>query len=83
MSNIKETLRKIGIGQNGALFYHYFEKDDSNMWMYWVKHNGFGRPRLKVKHVDHDVFYYFRFTCGKFQWYWVKRPDELKRKMRA
>ncbi len=83
MSNIKETLRKIGIGQNGALFYHYFEKDDSNMWMYWVKHNGFGRPRLKLKHVDHDVFYYFRFTCGKFQWYWVKRPDELKRKMRA
>lgn len=83
MSNIKETLRKIGIGKNGALFYHYFKKDDSNMWMYWVKHNGFGRPRLKLKHVDHDVFYYFRFTCGKFQWYWVKRPDELKRKMRA
>ena len=43
MSNIKETLREIGIGQNGALFYHHFKKDDSNMWMYWVKHNGFGR----------------------------------------
>ena len=83
MSNIKETLREIGIRKNGALFYHHFKKDDSNMWMYWVKHNGFGRPRLKVKHVNHDVFYYFRFTCGKFQWYWAKRPDELKRKMRA
>ena len=53
------------------------------MWMYYVKHNGFGRPRLKVKHVYNGVFYYFRFACGKFQWYWTKRPDELKRKMRA
>ena len=54
------------------------------MWMYYVKHNGFGRPRLKVKHVDRNgVFYYFRFACGKLQWYWAKRPDELKRKMRA
>ena len=26
------------------------------MRMYWVKHNGFGRPRLKVKYVYNNVF---------------------------
>ena len=56
MSNIKETLRENDIGKNGALFYHHFKKDDSHMWIYWVKHNGFGRLKLKVKQVYNDVF---------------------------
>lgn len=56
------------------LLKHHFKKSDSWMWMYWVRHNGFGlRPRLKVNWTDRGgMYFYFLFTWWKFEWYCAK-----------
>ena len=60
------------------LFKYYFKKSDSNMWAYWVAHDGFGlRPRLKVNYTDiGGIYFYFIFTWWKFEWYWAKHRNK-------
>lgn len=42
------------------------------MWMCWVAHDGFGRPRLSINTRLQDVDFVFYFSWGKFQWYIAK-----------
>ena len=67
------------------LLKHHFKKSDSWMWMYWVRHDGFGlRPRLKVNWTDRGgLFFYFLFTWWKLEWYRVKPKKYDKHPVRS
>ena len=47
--------------------YEYF------FYLYWVRHNGFGRPKLVInkRHTEKAKFI-FLFTCYKLECYLVK-----------
>lgn len=59
------------------LYYKYIETQKSEYFfhVYWVKHNGFGLPKLKINDREkHSVNYVtiFDFKCYKLYVYLVK-----------
>lgn len=42
------------------------------MWMYWVAHDGFGRPRLSINTRRQGLDFVVLFTWSRFQWYIIK-----------
>lgn len=50
------------------LYYKHTPK--GNLWIYWVRHNGFGkRPRLKINWVYNGRLFRFIFTWWKLEAY--------------
>ena len=61
------------------LYRHHFKKSDSWMWMYWVRHDGFGFcPYLIVNKIDKGIYFYFLFTWWRFEWYWASSAKNKK-----
>ena len=57
-------------------YWHWKRKGkEYNMWMVWVAHDGFGRPKLSINTRMQGQDFVFIFTWYRFQWYIIKNYE--------